>query len=70
MTARESSAAERAIKLVQKGHTLSEAARLADCALSTVRRAMRRRGEPPRTVPSGPAHSGYIDGRTARKKKA
>jgi len=70
MSARESSATERAIKLVQKGHTLSEAARLADCALSTVRRAMRRRGEPPRATPAGPAHSNYIDGRTARRKKS
>lgn len=68
MAGRESAAVQAALADVDKGKTLSEAARDNNVALSSVRRAMRRRGDPPREAPSGPAAAGYIDGRTLQRK--
>mgnify|MGYP003396695326 len=48
MTARRSRAVEDAMLLARSGATLSAAARKAGCALSSVKRALRADGEPPR----------------------
>lgn len=49
MSGRLSSATEQAIALVAAGtHSISAAARECGLAISTVRRALRRQGEPPR----------------------
>lgn len=67
MTARESSAVEAAVNLVLAGTSVSAAAAHHGVAISSVRRALRRRGVAPLTVPSGEAHHAYIDGRTAKR---
>jgi transposase-like protein len=56
MAARESAAVERAVAEALTAPSQSEVARRHGIAVSTLRRAMRRHGQPPRTVPSGEAH--------------
>lgn len=69
MTARESGAVERAVqRVLQNGESNKAAAQAEGCALSSVRRALRKRGEPPRLPPAGPDHHAYIDGRTAARR--
>lgn len=48
MSGRESAAVLSAVEAVQAGASLRSAAKAAGVALTSVRRAMRRRGEPPR----------------------
>lgn len=47
MSGRESAAVERALRLVVQGANISRAARACGIAVSTLRRALRRRGVPP-----------------------
>lgn len=68
MTARESGAVERAVQRALHGESNTVAAQAEGCALSSVRRALRKRGEPPRPQPAGPNHHAYIDGRTAARR--
>lgn len=56
MAGRMSSAVERALALVRLGRNLSEAARAEGVDIRSLRRAMRREGEPPRApFYAGPA---------------
>lgn len=48
MSGRQSAATEVAVRLVARGYTLTLAANKAGVAISTLRRALRRAGEPPR----------------------
>lgn len=59
MSARPSAAVERAVRYAQNGHTISAAARRFGVAVSSVRRALRKLGEPPRSHPGGPEHHNY-----------
>lgn len=59
MAGRESAAVEKAVELALVNGNISEAARAFSVAISSVRRALRRRGEPPRAVPSGEQHYAY-----------
>lgn len=60
MTARESSAVENAVTLVLKGGlSLSAAARACECNVSSVRRALRRRGVAPLGAVSGDKHHAF-----------
>lgn len=59
MAARESAAVQNAVAYAQRHGNISEAAREFKVAISSVRRALRRRQEPPRAVPSGAQHYAY-----------
>lgn len=61
MAARESAAVERAVAHALAHGNISEAARVHEVAISSVRRALRRRGNPPRKPPSGAEH--YLTGK-------
>lgn len=64
MSATETPKVAQAVELVLAGtHSVSAAARQCEVARQSVMRAMRRRGEPPRAHPSGPAHHAWKDGR-------
>lgn len=67
MPRRESAAVEKAVAHAQAHGNISEAARKFEVAISSVRRALRRRGEEPRAVPAGENH--YAFG-TTRKRQA
>jgi hypothetical protein len=54
MTRRESSATERALDRLVAGGTITDAAAAEGISRSTLVRALRRRGEPPRKPPGGP----------------
>lgn len=56
MSARETAAVGLAVAAVLAGASVSAAAREHAVARSSVMRALRRRGEPPRQHPSGTAH--------------
>jgi transposase len=51
VSGKQSRATELALALVARGHSVSEAARRHELAVSTVRRALRRSGEKP--LPAG-----------------
>lgn len=60
MSARPSMAVEAAAAQAMAGSTISAAAKQHGVAVSSVRRALRNRyGQPPRTVPAGPAHHAF-----------
>lgn len=61
MPAKESAEVQRAMILVLAGtHTIVAAAAAEGLDTSTVRRALRRHGEPPREALRGPAHPRYV----------
>lgn len=66
MTARESGATERAVAaaLANPTYPLTEVAKTYEIAVSTLRRAMRRRGHAPRPYLRGSAHPNYRGQRT------
>ena len=71
MPAKESAEVQRAMILVLAGtHTIVAAADAEGLSTSTVRRALRRHGEPPRKSLKGPAHPHYIDGSTPPRRQA
>lgn len=67
MTARESSATERALARVAGGESVLRAAEAESISRSTLQRAMRRHGQAGRTPAKGAQHRSYIDGRTRQR---
>ena len=67
MAARESAAVERAcaVALANPTWSLLSIADEHGIAVSSLRRALRLRGAPPRAARSGQQHHAFIDGRTA-----
>lgn len=68
MSAVETPAVTQAVELILAGASVSSVAKQHNLALSTLRRALRRRGVAPKAHPSGPDHHAWIDGRSSRRR--
>jgi hypothetical protein len=67
MAGREIEAVGRAVARYQTGETLRSAAATEGVNVSTLGRALNRRGIERRGPPKGPEHHAYIDGRTTAR---
>lgn len=69
MSAAETPEVTRAVELILAGASVAGTAKRTKIAMSTLRRALRRRGIGPRPHPKGPDHHAWIDGRTAARRQ-